>query len=193
MRWRPGTRYSYANSGPSLAAYVVEKITGQRFEDYVQNRIFDPLKMEGAAVFERSDILIRNRAYGYRRTRRGWVTSHSDLATTGDGAVFCSIENFARWDAELRAPTLVKPETLKHAFTPGKLDDGTAHAYGYGWMISKRGDKTVVQHSGGWMGASTHITRFLDGSLTVVVLSSNDGFDPGRVAGRIVKLYDQKR
>ena len=50
-RWRPGTRVSYCNSGPPIAAYVVEKVTGQTFEDYVQKNLFDPLQMSTASYF----------------------------------------------------------------------------------------------------------------------------------------------
>ncbi len=50
-RWRPGTRMSYCNSGPAVAAYIVEKITGQRFEDYVQQNFFGPIGMKTATYF----------------------------------------------------------------------------------------------------------------------------------------------
>jgi CubicO group peptidase (beta-lactamase class C family) len=53
-RWRPGTRFSYCNSGPSVAAAVVEKVTGQRFEDYVKATFFDPLGMATADYFAAS-------------------------------------------------------------------------------------------------------------------------------------------
>jgi hypothetical protein len=49
VRWRPGTQFSYSNSGPAVAAYIVERITGQRFEDYVEQNIFDPLDMSTAS------------------------------------------------------------------------------------------------------------------------------------------------
>ena len=48
-RWRPGTRMAYCNAGPAVAAYVVEKITGQRFEDYVQQNLFGPIHMDTAS------------------------------------------------------------------------------------------------------------------------------------------------
>jgi len=50
-RWRPGTCFSYCNSGPPIAAYIVEKITGQRFEDYVKENFFRPLHMDTADYF----------------------------------------------------------------------------------------------------------------------------------------------
>lgn len=58
-RWRPGTRYSYCNAGPAVAAYIVEKITGQRFEDYVQENLFDPLGMETASYLLTPEVEAR--------------------------------------------------------------------------------------------------------------------------------------
>ena len=51
-RWRPGTRTAYCNSGPPVAAYIVEKLTGQRFEDFVQQNLFLPIGMKTATYFE---------------------------------------------------------------------------------------------------------------------------------------------
>ena len=51
-RWRPGTRMAYCNSGPAVAAYIVEKITGQRFEDYVAQNLFGPIGMKTATYFQ---------------------------------------------------------------------------------------------------------------------------------------------
>jgi CubicO group peptidase (beta-lactamase class C family) len=51
-RWRPGTRMAYCNSGPAVAAYIVEKITGQRFEDFVEQNLFRPIGMKTATYFE---------------------------------------------------------------------------------------------------------------------------------------------
>jgi len=51
-RWRPGTRMSYCNSGPPVAAAIVEKISGQRFEDFVQQNLFAPIGMKTATYFE---------------------------------------------------------------------------------------------------------------------------------------------
>jgi CubicO group peptidase (beta-lactamase class C family) len=53
-RWRPGTRFAYCNSGPAVAAYIVEKLTGQRFEDFVEQNFFRPIGMETATYFPTS-------------------------------------------------------------------------------------------------------------------------------------------
>jgi CubicO group peptidase (beta-lactamase class C family) len=53
-RWRPGTRMAYCNSGPAVAAYIVEKVTGQRFEDYVTQNLLGPIGMKTATYFQPS-------------------------------------------------------------------------------------------------------------------------------------------
>jgi CubicO group peptidase (beta-lactamase class C family) len=58
-RWRPGTRMAYCNSGPAVAAYVVEKITGQRFENYVQEHLFRPMQMDSASYFYTPEVARR--------------------------------------------------------------------------------------------------------------------------------------
>jgi CubicO group peptidase (beta-lactamase class C family) len=57
-RWRPGTRMSYCNSGPAVAAFIVEKLTGQRFEDYVTQNFFSPIGMKTATFFEQPKPLL---------------------------------------------------------------------------------------------------------------------------------------
>lgn len=57
-RWRPGTRSAYSNSGPSVAAYIVERITGRRFEDYVRENFFEPIGMKTATYFQPSSALL---------------------------------------------------------------------------------------------------------------------------------------
>lgn len=65
-RWVPGTRMAYSNSGPAVAAYIVEKETNMLFEDYVQTHFFNPLSMETATYFQ-TDAYFRNSATLYQR------------------------------------------------------------------------------------------------------------------------------
>jgi CubicO group peptidase (beta-lactamase class C family) len=68
-RWKPGTRMAYSNSGPDAAAYVVEKITGQRFEDYVEQNWFKPLSMDTASYFETPEIQVRRTKFYHKDGR----------------------------------------------------------------------------------------------------------------------------
>jgi CubicO group peptidase (beta-lactamase class C family) len=108
---------------------------------------------------------------------------------TGDGGVMTSLEDMAGWDRGLATGKLVKPETLALAFTPGKLDNGKPHTYGFGWVVGGTKGHRVVGHEGGWVGYRTFIRRYLDDRLTVVVLANNESLDVGSLGDQVAKLY----
>ena len=189
LKFPTGTKWEYSNSNYALLALIISRVSGKSFGAFLKDEIFTPLGMKDSGVFERPDQIFKNRAYGYRRTHLGWRTSHSDLPVVGDGAVMTTIEDWVRWEEALRSERLVKEETLNAAFTAGRLDDGTAHRYGYGWGVGDFGGRRTVQHSGGWFGASTYVVRFLDAGLTVVVLSNADKFPSARIGQRIARFY----
>jgi CubicO group peptidase (beta-lactamase class C family) len=188
LRFETGTRFRYTNSNYVLLALVIERISRNSFGTFLKAELFKPLKMNGASVFERSDMIVPGQAYGYRRRRGTWRSYSSPLATSGDGAVMISLDHFVLWERELRSPTLVSRKLVKQAFTPGKLDNGRSVNYGYGWAVSKNG----VDHSGSWSGIATFITRNLDTGLTVVVLSNDNDFKPARIAEEITRIYRKK-
>jgi CubicO group peptidase (beta-lactamase class C family) len=188
-----GSKWAYSNSNYCLLSTIVARVSKKKFGDFLKAEIFDPLGMKGAAVFDDARKVIPRRAYGYGKRGKGWTVQHSDLATTGDGAILLSLEDFVLWDKALREGKLVKAETLKLAWTAGKLDDGKSHAYGFGWGVGRADDKLVIDHSGGWAGAATWIGRWVDEGLTVVVLSNiAPGFEPAGVGRKIAKIYRER-
>lgn len=188
-----GTKWDYSNSNYCLLALVIERVTKSSFGAFLRREIFAPLGMEKTTVFDDARAVIKNRAYGYARTKNGLAYAHTDYVMTGDGCVMTSLEDWVRWEGELREPKLVKVETLARAFTSGKLDDGTEHGYGFGWSVGVQRGRRLLSHGGGWAGVSTYVGRWPDEGLTVVVLSNLESFGAEAVAGRIarVMLQDQ--
>ena len=165
-------------------------MTKKKFSDVLRKEIFEPLGMKSAHVFDDATQVIKNRAYGYEKRKKEWRYVHCDWVMTGDGTVMLSLEDFVLWDKALREGRLVKAETQKLAWTPGKLDGGKEHGYGFGWSVATKDGKLSVDHSGGWVGTATYIVRHVDEKLTVVVLCNAPGFvDPEAMARKIVKLY----
>jgi CubicO group peptidase (beta-lactamase class C family) len=81
-RWQPGTRFSYSNSGPSVAAYIVERTSGQSFEEYVQENFFDPIGMTSATFFL-SDAFERRGVTLYENGTRPLEYSHLIMRPAG--------------------------------------------------------------------------------------------------------------
>ncbi len=185
-----GTKWAYSNSNYCLLGLILERVTKKTFREVMKKEIFEPLGMKSAWVFDDATQVIKNRAYGYERRKKEWRYAHSDWIMTGDGTVMLSLEDFVLWDKALRDGKLVKAETLKLAWAPGKLDSGKEHTYGFGWNVTTKDGKLTVEHSGGWAGTSTYIVRYVDEGVTAVALSNAPGFvDPTSIARKAAKLW----
>lgn len=184
----PGTDYRYSNSAYCLLALIVEKAGGMRFADFVKSRIFAPLGMDGSVEFEDGISTVQNRAYGNSEVDGKWVrTDQSNTsATLGDGGVYSSIDDLAKWDAALYDERLLKAASLHAAFTPKtKTPEPDVPYYGYGWRIN--GD--ALWHSGETIGGRNVILRYPKEKLTVVILSNRNEPEPYATAKAIAALF----
>ncbi len=193
LAFPPGTRWSYANLGYLTLGVLIHQVTGEFYGDFLQQRIFRPLGMSTTRIISEADI-IPNRAAGYRLVKgelknQEWVSP--TLNTTADGALYFSILDLAKWDAALYTESLLKRSTLDQMWTITKLKNGRPNAgnYGFGWEISNKNGHRVVEHNGSWQGFETHIARYVDDRLTVVVLTNLGDADPGRITDQVAKLY----
>jgi CubicO group peptidase (beta-lactamase class C family) len=193
LAFPPGTKWSYSNLGYLALGIVIHRVTGKFYGDFLQERIFQPLGMSTTRIISEADI-IPNRAAGYRMVKgelknQEWVSPTANISA--DGALYFSILDLAKWDAALYTEKLLKRSSLEEMWTPVKLKNGLANPddYGFGWSIENKDGHRVVGHGGAWQGFETHISRYVDDKLTVVVLCNVDTADPGGIADYIARLY----
>jgi CubicO group peptidase (beta-lactamase class C family) len=187
----PGSSYRYSNGGYALLALVVERAAGRAFADFLRERIFGPLGMAGTAAHREGADEIPRRAYGYSADAQGWRRTDQSLtsAVLGDGGVYSSIDDLAKWDAALYDDRLLSAASRRLAFAPATQTDDPAVAYGLGWRIT--GDS--LWHSGETIGFRNVIVRFPACRLTVVILSNRDAPEPYRTALAIAELASARR
>lgn len=183
----PGTDYRYSNSGYALLALVVEKASGKRYAAFLNDRIFAPLGMGHTVAYEKGVSTVADRAYGYSLIDGKWrrTDQSSTSAVLGDGGIYSSIGDLAKWDAALYDDRLLDAQSRKLASTPWTKTDDPAVEYGYGWRIS--GDSQW--HSGETIGFRNVIVRYPKSRLTVVVLTNRDDPEPYRKAQQIAALF----
>ncbi len=187
----PGTSYRYSNTGYVFLGLIVAKASGTSFASFLKREIFDPLGMRGTVAYERSVSTVEHRAYGHTRKEGAWVRHDQSVtsATLGDGGIYSSIDDLARWDDALANACLVRPETLRLAFTPAVDTDDPAVRYGFGWRIGEHHGRRMLWHSGETAGFRNVIVRFPDDRLTVVVLTNRDEPEPYKTALEIADLH----
>jgi CubicO group peptidase (beta-lactamase class C family) len=176
LAFEPGTQWKYCNLGYATVGAIIRKVSGKFYGDFLEERIFQPLDMQTTSIISESDI-VPNRAAGYRLVKgqiknQQWVSPTAN--TTADGALYFTILDLAKWDAALYGEKLLKRSTLEQMWTPVKLSNGNPNGdgYGFGWRSETKQGHRIVGHSGQWQGFYTHIARYVDDKLTVVVLTN---------------------
>jgi CubicO group peptidase (beta-lactamase class C family) len=179
LEFTPGERMNYSNTGYQVLGRIIEKVTGQSYEDYLRAAIFEPLGMQGSGMDHYAPI-VANRASGYDRDGgAGYVNAPpGDMAGAfSAGGLYSTVEDLYRFDQALLTGALLKPETAAAAFTPGRLNDGTATSYGFGWMLANHRGLRETGHGGDGTGFNTWNAYYPDSGLIVIVLS-NVGMRP---------------
>lgn len=193
LAFAPGTKWSYSNLGYATLGILIHQVTGEFYGDFLQKRIFHPLGMHTTRIISEADI-IPNRAAGYRLVKgelknQEWVSP--TVNTTADGSLYFSILDLAKWNAALYTEKLLKRSSLDQMWTPAKLNNGSPNPdhYGFGWYITTDNGHRVVGHGGAWQGFKTHISRYVDDKLTIVVLANLAGADPKVISNHVAALY----
>ncbi len=187
----PGTKWEYSNSGYAVLAMIVEKASGKPFGRFLQDRIFKPLKMNDTLAYEKGKNEVPFRAYGYTGKENDWhETDQSPTsAVLGDGGVYSSVDDLAKWDRALREHSLFSEAEIQPALTPVQLRDGSTENYGFGWFLDPYRGHKRMWHPGGTVGFHTAIQRFPDDKLTIIILANRTDVDPEELASKVADLY----
>lgn len=187
-RFAPGSQYRYSNSGYALLALVVGKASGQPFADFLQSRIFLPLGMRDTVAHQDGVDAVARRAYGYSQIDGRWHRTDQSptSAVLGDGGIYSSLDDLARWDAALYDQRLLTAASLRQAFAPAtRTDEPDVPFYGFGWRLNGR----AQWHSGESIGFRNVILRYPDKRLTVIILTNRDGPEPYPLALQIAQRW----
>lgn len=188
----PGAGYRYSNSGYALLALIVGKASGTNLATFLEERIFLPLGMNRTVAFEEGVSSVPDRAFGYSALGNSWTrTDQSQTsAVLGDGGIYSSIDDLAKWDAALYDDRLLTTRSRTLAFTPITETDDPAVQYGMGWRITQeKAGGTTLWHSGETIGFRNVIVRYPEQRLTVVLLTNRNDPEPYQTARRIAALF----
>ena len=197
--FEPGTQYRYSDSGYSLLSLVVARASGIDFASFLRRRIFLPLGMTDTVAYEEGVSSVANRAYGYSQAATdsavsagaprdpSWRRTDQSLtsAVLGDGGIYSSVDDLAKWDKALYGSGPLSEESLRAAFAPVTPTDDPNVAYGFGWRITGE----TVWHSGETLGFRNVIVRFPTRHFTVVILTNRNDPEPYTTALAIAKLF----
>ncbi len=166
----PGKRFQYCNTNFMLLALIVEKITGEKFPDYMKQNIFEPLGMNDTYIFSIKDTAHYIPTWSYSRPfpMDAWD------CTYGDKNVYSTVRDLFMWDKSLYQHTFLKKATLDMAFTPLSNEVHSMHNYGLAWRLFIKDGDTVIYHNGKWHGTNTSFIRLVQDTATIIVLGNKE-------------------
>ncbi len=188
-RFPPGTRYEYSNSNYFLLGYIIEKITGKTYQQYLEENFFQPLNMSNS--YYASDArVIKNRAAGYSIKEKR-IENAEFLSMTGPyaaGGIMSTVEDLFKWNQALYSYKLVKKQTLEKALTRYKLVNGSEIRYGYGFRFGFIQESPSIWHGGlinGFMSMAMYLPKE---DVFVTVLSNCNNVSPERVTAKLAAV-----
>jgi CubicO group peptidase (beta-lactamase class C family) len=170
LEFQPGEKWNYSNSGYVLLGYLIEKISGQTYSDFVQKNIFTPLGMKDSG-YDSNSLIIAHRASGYSPAKDGPINAgfvHMSIPFSA-GALYSTTGDLLRWEQGLFGGKVLTAASLAKMTTPFKQD------YAFGLTVSTSNGHKMIAHGGGIEGFNTALAYYPDDALVVAVLANLNG------------------
>jgi CubicO group peptidase (beta-lactamase class C family) len=169
----PGARFLYSNIGYYVLSEVITKASGESWDRFIAARLFVPAGMASTRLASVTEI-IPSRASGYQMDNGILVNAENWIAIRPSSAFISTAADLARWEAftVTRNPLTAANRTLMR--TRARLNDGTETDYGFGLYVESFLGRSRVHHDGQYPGFRAEYERFVDDSVSVIVLANAD-------------------
>ena len=189
LNYAPGEEYSYTNTGFFLLSQIVERASGMSLNAFARERIFEPLGMSKTLIQDDHTQIIRDRATGYTKGEKGFAISMSNWDETGDGNVYTTVRDMAKWDQAFYTGEALGKDLVEMMQTTGTLNSGKKIDYAWGLVVTEYKGLKVVEHGGAWVGFRAALVRFPEQRFSAIVLANLDAMDPSGLAFKVADIY----
>ena len=189
LNFKPGDEYAYSNTGYTLLAVIVHRVSGQTLRQFADARIFRPLGMQQTHFHDDHAMIVPGRTSAYARRPNGsWRISIPVFNTYGATSLFTTTGDLLKWMAHLDAPRFGSPELWRAAETSGVLHSGSPTNYGYGLAMGTWRGLRTVGHGGADAGYRANVERFPSEGLAIAVLCNLSTGVPGELSRRVASV-----
>jgi CubicO group peptidase (beta-lactamase class C family) len=183
LDFEPGSKFAYSNSNFEVLGAVIEKVSGKKYVDELQERILTPLGMKDSGL-DTDELILPRRAQGYMQGKDGLQLARSESMSVpwAAGSMYSTTGDLLKWERGLFGGKVLNADSLKRMTTPGKGD------YGLGVFIADKDGVKVVRHGGGIEGFNTYLAYVPEKKIAVVVLANVNGAAPGQMGDQLTDL-----
>jgi CubicO group peptidase (beta-lactamase class C family) len=183
LEFAPGEKWNYSNSGYVLLGYLIEKIAGVTYQQFLRDNIFTPLDMRDSG-FDSNSAIIPRRASGYSHDKNEIVNTgfiHMSIPFSA-GSLYSTTLDLLKWEQGLFGGKVLSAASLETMATPFKNN------YACGLAVETKNGHKKISHGGGIEGFNTELDYYPEDKLTVVVLANINGTAPGDIADKLAAL-----
>ena len=189
LNFNPGDEFLYCNTGFTLLAEVVSRVSGKSFATFTKARIFSPLQMHSTLFYDDHEKIVKNRAYSYYWEGNEYRKNVLSYANVGATSLFTTVEDLSLWVLNFADPEVGSPSIIQKMNTPAVLNNGKPFGGALGQFVGKYKGLRQIQHGGADAGYRTYLARFPDQDFAVIVFSNDGGFNAGQMAYNIADIY----
>jgi len=190
LNFAPGERYLYCNSGFTLLAEIVARVSGQPFAQWTRENIFKPLGMTSTHFHLDHQEIVKNRAYSYQGDpAKGFAQSVLNYANVGATSLFTTVEDMANWIRNFEDKRVGGAAVMDRMLTKGVLANGSEIPYARGIVINEYKGLKFIGHDGGDAGFRSNMMYFPGERFGVAVFSNLASFNPGAMSRQIADIY----
>ena len=170
---KPNRVFHYNNSNYMVLAAIIEKVSGQKYSQFMAENIFKPLGMKNTAVYSKAEFdKIPVDVVGHDRNWRRSVAQNFLDGPVGDKGIYSTIHDLYLFDRAMRKAKLLKTETMDSVYAAHNVMQRGHFNYGYGWRTFEKGTNKVVYHTGWWHGFRNIYLRHLNKDITIILLTN---------------------
>jgi len=189
LNFPPGNEFRYSNTGYTLLAEVVSRISGQSFADFTLEHIFKPLRMNNTLFCDDYEKIVRNLAYSYYSDNNGYKKKVLSSANVGCSSLLSTVEDLSLWAMNFENPIVGSKNLIQKMNERGILNYDDTISYALGQDVNQYKGLTIINHSGAVAGYRSLLARFPEQHFSMILLSNNASFDPQGIAIRIAEIY----
>jgi CubicO group peptidase (beta-lactamase class C family) len=190
LNFTPGDKYLYCNTGYTLLAEIVSRVSGKSFVDYTSENIFKPLCMNNTHFHDDYEMIVKNMAYSYYYDNNGILKkSILTFANVGATSLFTTVEDLAKWMDNYDKKSVGGESVINQMMQKGKLNNGEEINYAFALKIAEyRGLKTFG-HDGMDAGYRTCFVCFPEQKFGIIILCNLGSLSPYNLAMQIADIY----
>ena len=191
LNFKPGGKHVYCNTGYTLLAQIVKRVSGQSLREFTDKRIFIPLDMKSTHFRDDHAEIVKHIAYGYVDDAGGgsYRLSVTNFDTVGATSLLTTVEDLAQWDENFYHPRVGGPELVAQQLHRGKLNNGKELDYAFGLEHGKYRGLRTVDHGGADAGYRADLVRFPEQHFSVACLCNKGEINPGELTRKVADIY----